>query len=159
MNGFLTKIWRKNLWQNLMAKCFAAKHPTKSLTKFRRKENQWTNDKSHYTKTYCKWSLFMVGFHCNIFLNMLFTIKWIVLFWNDVVFCQMVIVPFKGKLAKEHFFKSIFHKIIKHFYLEEHKCEYSILSLRDATLWRTTTYMEECCIFLKYIYICIYIYM
>ena len=35
-DGILTKFWRKKMWQNLVAKRFATKHPTKSLTKFRR---------------------------------------------------------------------------------------------------------------------------
>ena len=51
----LTKFWRKNLWQNLVAKRFAPKHPTKSLTKFWRNENERNNKENPYTRTYCKW--------------------------------------------------------------------------------------------------------
>ena len=51
----LTKFWRKNLWQNLVAKRFATKHPTKSLTKFWRDENESNNKENPYTRTYCKW--------------------------------------------------------------------------------------------------------
>ena len=51
----LTKFWRKNLWQNLVAKRFATKHPTKSLTKFWRNENERNNKENPYTRTYCKW--------------------------------------------------------------------------------------------------------
>ena len=51
----LAKFWRKNLWQDLVAKRFATKHPTKSLTKLWRNENKRNNKETHYTRTYCKW--------------------------------------------------------------------------------------------------------
>ena len=52
---FWTKFRRFFLWQNVVAKRFATKHPTKSLTKFWRNENERNNKENPYTRTYCKW--------------------------------------------------------------------------------------------------------
>ena len=84
----LTKFWRKNLWQNLVAKRFATKHPTKSLTKFWRNENERNNKENPYTRTYCKWEEIMVEFDHKLWKNqnvpnhqpaMIFLVLWNIL--------------------------------------------------------------------------------